>query len=212
VEAARPVPKFSIADAITYSWNAAFRNFASVMLVSVVVFAGNALVFLISTVNGNAGLNLAFQLLGVLVDLLLILGLVRAALDVVQGRTPTLAEVFRPEGYGPYLVASILFLVGVWLGIILLVVPGVIFGIVFQFYGYVVAEHPDVSATVALQRSAQITRGVRIRLFGLSVVLLLVNLAGAMLCGVGLVVTYAVTAIALAYVYRLLTGQPVAAL
>jgi uncharacterized membrane protein len=212
VEAARPVPKFSIADAITYSWNAAFRNFASVMLVSVVVFVGNGLVFLISTVNGNAGLNLAFQLLGVLVDLLLVLGLVRASLDVVQGRTPTLAEVFRPDGYGPYLIASILFLVGVWLGIVLLVVPGVIFGIVFQFYGYVVAEHPDVPALVALQRSAQITHGVRFRLFGLSVILLLLNLFGAMLCVVGLIVTYAITAIALAYVYRLLTGQPVSAL
>lgn len=212
MDPARPVPKFSIAEAVTYSWTAVFRNFAPVMLVSVVVFAGNALVFLISTVNGNAGLGLAFQLLGVLVDLLLVLGLVRASLDVVQGRTPKLAEVFRPDGYGPYLLASILFLVGVWLGIVLLVVPGVIFGIVFQFYGYVVAEHPDVPATVALQRSAQITRGVRIRLFGLSVVLLLLNLAGAMLCVVGLVVTYAITAIALAYVYRLLTGQPVATL
>jgi uncharacterized membrane protein len=212
VEAARPVPKFSIADTITYSWNAAFRNFASVMLVSAVVFVGNILVVLISSVNGDAGLNLAFQLLGVLVDLLLVLGLVRASLDVVQGRTPTLAEVFRPDGYGPYIIASILFLVGVWLGIVLLVVPGIIFAIIFQFYGYVVAEHPDVPATVALQRSAQITRGVRIRLFGLSVVLVLLNLAGAMLCFVGLIVTYAVTGIALAYVYRLLTGQPVATL
>jgi uncharacterized membrane protein len=210
VESARSVPKFSIADAITYSWNAAFRNFASVMLVSVVVFAGNALVLLISTVNNNAGLTLAFQLLGVLAELLLVLGLVRASLDVVEGRTPTLAEVFRPDGYGPYLVASILFLVGVWLGVALLVVPGVIFGIVFQFYGYVVAEHPDVPAIVALQRSAQITRGVRFRLFGLAVVLLFLNLAGFMLCVVGLIVSYAITAIALAYVYRLLTGQPVA--
>jgi uncharacterized membrane protein len=174
------------------------------------VFAGNALVLLIQTVNSNVGLNLAFQLLGVLAELLLVLGLVRASLDVVGGRTPTLAEVFRPDGYGPYLVASILFLVGVWLGVALLVVPGVIFGIVFQFYGYVVAEHPDVPAIVALQRSAQITRGVRFRLFGLAVVLLFLNLAGFMLCVVGLIVTYAMTAIALAYVYRLLTGQPVA--
>jgi uncharacterized membrane protein len=210
LESARPVPKFSIADAITYSWNAAFRNFASVMVVSVVVFAGNALILLIRTVNSTVGLNLAFQLLGVLVELLLVLGLIRASLDVVEGRTPTLAEVFRPDGYGPYLVASILFLVGVWLGVFLLVVPGVIFGIVFQFYGYVVAEHPDVPAIVALQRSAQITRGVRFRLFGLGVVLLFLNLAGFMLCVVGLIVSYAITAIALAYVYRLLTGQPVA--
>jgi uncharacterized membrane protein len=65
---------------------------------------------------------------------------------------------------------------------------------------------------VALRRSAQITRGARIRLLGLSVVLLLLNLAGFVVCVVGLVVTYAISAVALAYVYRLLSGQPVASL
>jgi uncharacterized membrane protein len=143
---------------------------------------------------------------------LLVFGLIRAALEVVEGRTPSLAEAFRPDGYGPFLVASVLFLLGLYIGLLLLVVPGLIFGLVFQFYGFVVAEHPDAPATVALRRSAQITRGARIRLLGLSVVLLLLNLAGFVVCVVGLVVTYAISAVALAYVYRLLSGQPVASL
>ena len=212
VEPVRPVPKFSIGDAVTYSWNACWRNFAPVMLVSLIVFAGNTIAVLLSATNSSSAMNYAFSLFGILVDVLLVFGLIRAALDVVEGRTPSLGEVFRPDGYGPFLVASVLFLVGLYLGLLLLVVPGLIFGLVFQFYGFVVAEHPDVPATVALRRSAQITRGARARLFGLAVVLLFLNLAGFMVCVVGLVVTYAISAVALAYVYRLLSGQPIASL
>jgi uncharacterized membrane protein len=105
----------------------------------------------------------------------------------------------------------VLFLVGTNIGLIL-IIPGIIFAIVFQFYAYVIAEHPQVRAVDALRRSAQITRGARIRLLGLAAVLLLLNVAGAFLCFVGLIVTYAISATALAYVYRLLTGQPIAAL
>jgi uncharacterized membrane protein len=212
VEPARPVPKFSVGDAVTYSWNACWRHFAPVMVVSSIVLGGNALVVAISAANSSSAMRYAFGLLGVLVDVLLLFGLLRAALEVVEGRTPSLADVFRPDGYGTFLVASVLFLGGLYVGLLALVVPGLIFGVVFQFYGFVVAEHPDVPATVALRRSAQITRGARLRLAGLAVVLLFLNLAGFMICFVGLVVTYAITAVALAYAYRRLSGQPIASL
>jgi uncharacterized membrane protein len=208
VEPARPVPRFTISDAVTYSWNACLRNAGPYLLVSFVVFAGNTAVVVLAAANTNTGLQLAFELLGALIDLLLLLGLIRASLEVVDGRTPRLGEVFRPDGYGPYLVASIFFLVGAYVGTILLVVPGLVFAVVFQFYGYVVAEHPDISATLALRRSAEITRGARVRLIGLAVVLVLVNLAGVM-CVVGLILTYGVSALALAYVYRALSGHPI---
>jgi uncharacterized membrane protein len=209
VEPARPVPRFTISEAVTYSWNACLRNAGSYLLVSLVVFVGNTVVVLLAAANNTAGFQLAFELLGALIDLLLLLGLIRASLDVVDGVTPRLGMVFRPDGYGPYLVASIFFLVGTYLGFILLIVPGVVFAVMFQFYGYVVAEHPDIRATAALRRSAEITRGARLRLIGLAVVLICLNLAGA-LCVVGLIVTYGITALALAYTYRVLSDRPVA--
>ena len=209
MEPARPVPRFTISEAVTYSWNACLRNAGSYLLVSLVVFVGNTVVVLLAAANNTAGFQLAFELLGALIDLLLLLGLIRASLDVVDGVTPRLGMVFRPDGYGPYLVASIFFLVGTYLGFILLIVPGVVFAVMFQFYGYVVAEHPDIRATAALRRSAEITRGARLRLIGLAVVLICLNLAGA-LCVVGLIVTYGITALALAYTYRVLSDRPVA--
>ncbi len=209
MEPARPVPRFTISEAVTYSWNACLRNAGSYLLVSFVVFVGNTVVVLLAAANNTAGFQLAFELLGAFIDLLLLLGLIRASLDVVDGVTPRLGLVFRPDGYGPYLVASIFFLVGTYLGIILLIVPGLVFAVIFQFYGYVVAENPDIAATAALRRSAEITRGARLRLIGLAAVLVCLNFAGA-LCVVGLIVTYGISALALAYVYRVLSDRPVA--
>ena len=40
--------------------------------------------------------------------------------------------------------------------------------------------------------------------------LFLINIVGALLCGVGLLFTYGITAIAVAYAYRSLSGEPVA--
>lgn len=209
MEPARPVPRFTISEAVTYSWNACLRNAGSYLLVSFVVFVGNTVVVVLAAANNTAGFQLAFELLGAFIDLLLLLGLIRASLDVVDGVTPRLGLVFRPDGYGPYLVASIFFLVGTYLGIILLIVPGLVFAVIFQFYGYVVAENPDIAATAALRRSAEITRGARLRLIGLAAVLVCLNFAGA-LCVVGLIVTYGISALALAYVYRVLSDRPVA--
>ena len=209
-EPARPVPRFSIGDAVTYSWNACWQNLGPVMLVSGVVLAGNGLVALLEAAFSGAAMGYAFGLFGILINLLLVFGLLRAALSVVEGRPVALAEAFRPDGFGPFLLASVVFLLGIYVGIRLWVVPGLLFGVVFQFYGFVVAEHPDVGPVVALRRAAALTKGVRVRLFGLAAVLAFLNLAGVMLCFLGLVVTYALSAVALAYVYRLLSGQPIA--
>ncbi len=211
-EPARPVPTFTIADALTYSWNACWRNLGSIIVVSAVVLAGNALVLLIDAANPSSAMTYAYSLLGVLIELLLVFALVRAALDVVDGKRPMVGEVFRPDGYGPFLVASAVYLAGVYFGLVVFVLPGVLFGVIFEFYAFVVADHPSVPAFTALRRSAQLTRGVRLRLLGLAAVLLFLNLAGLFVCFVGLVVTYAVTALALAYTYRLLGGQAVASI
>ena len=209
-EPARPVPRFSIGDAVTYSWNACWQNLGPVMLVSAIVLVGNGFVALLGAAFSGAAMGYAFGLFGILVNLLLVFGLLRAALAVVEGRPVGLAEAFRPDGFGPFLLASVVFLLGIYVGIRLLVVPGLVFGVVFEFYGFVVAEHPDVGPRVALRRAAALTKGARLRLLGLTAVLAFLNLAGIMLCFLGLVVTYALSAVALAYVYRLLSGQPIA--
>jgi len=81
---------------------------------------------------------------------------------------------------------------------------------VFGFYGFVIAERGDgVGVTESLKRSADITRGNRWNLFGLGVVLLLINIVGALLCFVGLLFTLGISILAWAYAYRTLSGEAV---
>ena len=47
-------------------------------------------------------------------------------------------------------------------------------------------------------------------LLGLAFLMLLINIAGLLLCFVGLLFTYPMTAVVFAYTYRALSGQPIA--
>ena len=88
--------------------------------------------------------------------------------------------------------------------------PGIIFACVFGFYGFVIAERGDgVGVIESLQRSADVTRGHRWQLFGLGVVLFLINVVGALLFLVGLIFTLGISLLAWAYTYRTLSGESV---
>ena len=106
-------------------------------------------------------------------------------------------------------LASILVGLGVIGGLILFIVPGIILAIMWHFFGYVIVQDPATGPTDAMRRSAEITRGSRWQLFGLGLLLFGINILGALACGIGIVFTYGITAIAVAYTYKTLSGQPV---
>jgi hypothetical protein len=152
------------------------------------------------------------QIIGNLVGLLITLGWLRVALGITNGVKPELADVFKAEGYGIFLLASILFYIGTVIGLILLIIPGIIFIATFGFYGFVIAERGDgVAVLESLQRSAELTRGHRRTLIGMAIVLFLVNIVGLIACFVGVVFTLGITLITWAYLYRALNGETVTA-
>ncbi len=209
MEETYPGPRFSVGDALNYAWSAYWQQLPSFLTVTLVVILGNAVLGLLVTAIDSLAAQVIFNVLGLAVALLLSLGLIRAALDVTRGAAPSVANVLRTEGFAAYATATIMFVGGVYLGTVALVVPGIAFALAFHLYGYVLVDEPGLSATQALRRSAEITRGSRWQLLLLGLTLLAVNLVGLMLCFVGVVFTYGITAISVAYVYRILAGQPV---
>jgi uncharacterized membrane protein len=201
---------FSIGDAVGYGWRAYWKNVGPLLLITIVVIGVSLVISAIGNIADNWAIQLVFSFISYIVSLLLSLGLIRAALAVTRGQKPEVSMLFETDGFGPYIVASILFGIGLVIGLILCIIPGIIFGIVYWFYGYVIAENPDqVGPTDALKRSADITRGHRWELFGLGIVLILINIVGVLACLVGVLFTYGISAIALAYAYRSLSGQSV---
>ena len=117
--------------------------------------------------------------------------------------------LFQTDGFGPYILASILFGIAVFVGLILCIIPGLIFAVVYHFYGYVLVENPSTGAMDSLKKAADISRGHRWELFGLFIVLLLINIVGLIACLVGVIFTAGISAVAVAYAYRSLSGQSV---
>jgi len=206
-----PAPgAFNIGDAISYGWGAYWKNVGPMVVIAIVVFAIQAIFSVLAASMDGAVGQFAIRFIGTLVSLLITLGWLRVALEITNGVKPEVGDVFKASGYGTFIIASILFYIGFVIGLILLIIPGIIFAVVFGFYGFVIAQRPQGTGVMeALQASADLTRGHRWQLFGLGIVLLLINIVGLLACLVGVIFTWGITLIAWAYTYRTLHGEAV---
>jgi hypothetical protein len=201
---------FAMGDALSYGWNAYWKNIGPMLVIAVVVVLIQIAFSAVASSIDATVPRVLVQIIGNLVGLLITLGWLRVALGITNGVKPELADVFKAEGYGVFLLASILFYIGVVIGLILLIIPGIIVIATFGFYGFVIAERGEgVAVLESLQRSAELTRGHRWTLFGMAIVLFLVNIVGLIACFVGVVFTLGITLITWAYLYRALNGQTV---
>jgi uncharacterized membrane protein len=160
--------------------------------------------FLIMTVIGG------FPYVGCIMLVLgstLFVGINRAILGMLAGRTPTIEMMF--SGFDRFGQAFAAGLVGgflVVIGLACLVVPGIILAIMWMFTNLVIAE-TDQDFWDAMQTSAELTKGYRWQLFGLCLAFVLIGLAGVLACGIGIVIAEPVIFTATALAYRFLQAQ-----
>jgi uncharacterized membrane protein len=198
-----------IGRAISYGWSAYWKNAGPLIVLALVVFVLNLAISLVGQNVSGLAPRIVLQLIGFVVGIVLAMGLIRASLAVVEGRTPEVSLLFQTDGFGSYLIAAILATIGVFFGFVLCIIPGVILAIMWHFFGYVIVENPATGPVDALRRSADITRGNRWQLLGLGILLIGINLVGLVACGIGLIFTYGITVVTIAYAYKTLSGQPV---
>jgi uncharacterized membrane protein len=86
-----------------------------------------------------------------------------------------------------------------------------VLGFFVQFFGYAILDE-NVGAIDGIRRSFDVVKTGFGELLLLWLAAVGINIVGALLCGVGLLVTLPVTAIAWAFAWRRLTGGPIAAL
>lgn len=91
----------------------------------------------------------------------------------------------------------------VTIGLILLIVPGIIAVLMFLFTPYLIVDK-KLWPIEAMKESARITKGHRWQLLGFVLVLTLLNIAGALLLFVGLLVSVPVSVLAVVHAYRAL--------
>lgn len=91
-------------------------------------------------------------------------------------------------------------------GLILFIIPGIIFAVRLAFVRYIAAEK-QMSPMEALRESKRITKGIRWKLFGFFSVLVLINIVGVLCLFVGVLYTAPLSIIATAVLYKKLSSQ-----
>lgn len=212
--------EFTVGDALAYGWIRFWRN-ASVWTGLVVVAAAVTVVaefvsngFEFDGARGFAWSG-SYSLAAVgglfattLVSLLVASVLTSAALEEAHGRRATLGGVVRLGQPVPVLLACALLAAGLTLGTLLLVIPALVFAFVAYYtLAFVLAHEQD--AVSALRSSLSFVAANVGRFLMLALAVVAINLAGALLFGVGLLLTIPVTSIATMYAFRTLQGERV---
>jgi len=200
--------RFDIADAFGVGWRTFVANVVPMALYALAVFAVSVIVNLILGQPTGFFASLFSTILMFVIGQLMAIGWLRIALDAIDGR-PVSADRIR-ESFGvlvPYLIGAIIFGIAVSIGMVLLIVPGIIVILVFGFYGWIIVDGVRKDAIEALRRSAEITRGERLHLFVFGILLMLFNILGLIVLVVGVLVTSAISVLAVAHVYRQLEAS-----
>jgi uncharacterized membrane protein len=135
---------------------------------------------------------------------------IRAALLITYGEKLEVRKMFSTDGIGPYIVASIIVAIGVLIGSWLCVIPGLIIWFFTFFYGFFILDK-KMGALDSIKSSFQLVNKNLGSLIGFVIAAWIANFIGALLCGIGLIVSIPVVVIATGFMYRRLQGEPVAA-
>lgn len=147
-------------------------------------------------------LSLGFTVARYAVQNLTSIGLTRIQLNILDEQKASVGQLFQANGvFWQYLGATILYALIVVGGLLLLIVPGIIWAIKYQFAPMLVVDK-KMGPVDALKRSGVITKGHKGWLLGYGIVLFFINLAGLLALLVGLVLTVPWTMMASIWVYR----------
>lgn len=119
------------------------------------------------------------------------LGYCQFNMDIVGYREPQLGTIFSKFNiFGQAFLLELLTSLIVFLGFLLLIIPGIIAAYCFAMAPYIMAENPDISATEALSRSIKMMNGHKLDLFFLHLSFIGWAILCIFTCGIGFLWLY----------------------
>ena len=205
--------KFSKGEAIRFGWNTMKANFWFFVGLFMFTFVLYLALGFVEKLAENASPLFAFfiNLAALPVQLFIGIGVIRITLKFCDNEKGGFSDLFSGFPFFlKYLGGSIVYGLIVLLGMLLLIVPGVIWAIKYQFFGYLIIDQ-GLGPIAAIKKSAAITKGSKWDLCTFGLLLGCVNLLGILCLLVGFLATAPATMLAAAYVYRkLLAAQDTA--
>lgn len=196
--------KFSKKEVINSGWETTTQNFFFFVKLLLIIGVINFIGAIIS--EQLKGTEPSFNVLGTivvwLIQTIVAMGFIKITLDFVDNRKPILLELYNQYPlFLNYIAGAILSTLIVLVGILLLIIPGIIFSIRLQFVSFLILDK-KLGPVEAIKESWKITKGSVWNLFLLGLALGLINLAGFLTLIIGLLWTIPTTSLATAYVYR----------
>ena len=205
-----------IGDCIRFGWET-FKKRPGILIGAL------ALVILISAIPGiltphpeivegqppppPTAFGMIMGLASLVISFLVGLGLTNFALrahDDIAG--VTIGDLWNPAPIWRFLGAEILATIIIFVGFLLLVVPGIIAALGLGFTPYVVIDR-GLGPVESLKESWRITTGNKWRILLLGLALVGLNFLGLLVLIVGLLVTVPITLLAVVHAYRFLLAQ-----
>ena len=227
---------YSPTDAISYGWNKFKANPAPLLIGTLILlvvagtisFVTNLIASALfvsdpsTTVNpdgtidfdGGSGffasilVSMVVSLIVGLIAQLIVAGLVKGALDTVDGRPVSLGGMFEGWDKGKVLVAAIIVSVATAIGTLLCYLPGLVVGFLTSYTMFFVVDR-NMAPMDAVKASITFVTGNLGQTLVYYLLAALVVIAGAILCGVGLLAAVPIAIIGAAYTFRRLNGQQV---
>lgn len=197
---------FSISDVLGTGWKITKERFWFLAGATLIVIVLGNISALLGSGRETEG-PIIFGLVQYVLNLFLEIGMIRIALNLLDGKEASYRDFWSGANkILPLLGASVLFGIMFVIGMVLLIVPGIIVSLTFCMFYYFIIDK-GVGVIESLKMSAAATKGNKWHLLGFLVVAGLLNVAGVLLLGVGLLVTVPVTTLAFAAVYRKLTAN-----
>jgi len=157
--------------------------------------------------TANSAVILTFNLVSYATKSWLTVGAQRINLAVVRNEPIEFSELFGGGNRALTMFGTgFLMALGIGGATLLLIIPGIIVALGWQFALFYVAD-TDTGAIEALGASWKATHGQRGALFSLALALVLVNVVGLLACGVGLLASIPVSGLAVAIVFTRISGR-----
>lgn len=143
--------------------------------------------------------------LGTVINLMVTLSVISVSVLIAHNHKPTFESLYTPllsaRRVLTFILLTFLYVLVVILGLILFILPGIYLAVRLKFFPYVLLENPNAKLEDLISMSYSVTKGYFWKIVLFSIMLALLNLCGAILLGIGLLVTIPISLFATAHFY-----------
>lgn len=226
---------YSPVEAMSYGWAKFTKSPATLLIPVLLMVVAIGIVYAVmffgilassfdsdTTINADGSIDydagpgffLTMVLMGIIILVVITVmqifmaALVKGALDVTDGKSPSLGDLFQGWDKTQVVIAALLVAVGTAVGSILCYIPGLIFGFLAGYTMYYVVDK-NMSAVDAIKASISFTTSHLSETLLFFLLMMVAVAVGGILCGIGLLVAYPVVLVGQAYTFRVLNNEPV---